>query len=394
MGEQGILLTQEVGSLAKPTWRVQPIDGLPITDEHIAQAGAWAERLGFDPAESTDLLQGWQAESGDGPPDDTVCEGIRLLAARYAIRLQEVAGLDILYDGEQDRPEMYEDLVRKAVGFEPRGRLRVFDNKSYLAFAVTGEPGITEPGYDAEYARVRAETDRTVKVPITGAYTAADWSFDEFYRERAEKGGRGLSEKEAKRAFVLDVAERVVRPNIAALLDSGAEWVQIDEPAATTKPDEVPLFVEAFNRSIAGLSGRFSVHICFPEDYGLLFPHVAELENCSQFSLEFANRDSRELGTDAESRPAYEVLHQFAEHTPDTAIGLGVASVHDNDVEAAELVRDRTLRAVEILGDPRLVYPSPDCGLRTRSHEVALGKLQATVAGTRQARELITGTAA
>jgi 5-methyltetrahydropteroyltriglutamate--homocysteine methyltransferase len=383
MGE--LLLTQEVGSLAKPSWRVQPVDGLPVTKQHIADAADWAERLGLDPDESTELLL--KAQQEDGPLDPETETAIKLLAARYAIRLQERAGLDILYDGEQDRPEMYQSLVENATGFEPRGRRRVFDNKSYLASAVVDLPGIEEPAYKTEFARIQAETDRVIKVPITGAYTVADWSFDEYYVQRLERGGRGLSEEEAKRSFVLDVATHVVRPNIAALAEAGAEWIQIDEPAATTKPHEVPLFVEAFNRSVAGLAGKFSVHICFPEDYGLLFPHVQELEGCSQFSLEFANRDGRELGTDAASRPAYEILHEFKKRTPDIAIGLGVSSVHDNDVEAAELVRDRVLRALEIIGDPTKINPSPDCGLRTRGQSVAFDKLKAVVEGTRLARE-------
>jgi 5-methyltetrahydropteroyltriglutamate--homocysteine methyltransferase len=356
-----------------------------VTEAHIHEAARWGEELGFDPEESTGILRTIQ-ETGEAP-DDEGREAIRLLAVRYAIRLQEAAGLDILYDGEQERPEMYEDLVRKATGFRPRGRFQSFDHKSYLKFAAVERPGIEEPGYRTEFAHARARTDRTVKVPITGAYTVGDWSFDEFYRERTERGGKGLPEGEARRALVLDVAERVVRPNIRALLDAGAEWVQIDEPAATTRPEEVPLFVEAFNRSVAGLAGRFSVHICFPENYDLLFPHVADLENCSQFSLEFANRDSREPGVTADARPAYEILHKFAEHTPEAGIGLGVASVHDNDVEAAELVRDRTLRAVEIIGDPARIYPSPDCGLRTRTWDVAFDKLKATVEGAQLARD-------
>lgn len=381
-----ILLTQEVGSLAKPSWRVQPVNGQPVTDAHIDEATEWGERLGFDPAESTELLRAAQQEGAPLHPEDR--EAVKLLAARYAIRLQEKAGLDILYDGEQDRPEMYQDIVSKATGFEPRGRLRAFDNKSFLKYAVVELPGIDQPGYDDEFARIRGETEKIVKVPITGPYTVADWSFDEYYRQSVKRGGRGLPQADAKRAFVLDVAERVVRPNIASLIEAGAEWIQIDEPAATTKPNEVPLFVEAFNRSIAGLAGKFSVHICF-SDYSLLFPHVEKLENCSQFSLEFANRDGRELGTDAASRPAYEILNEFKAHTPDTAIGLGVTSVHDNDVETVPLVRDRVLRAVDILGDPGLVYPSPDCGLRTRGWAVAYEKLSATVEGTHLARDVL-----
>ena len=380
------LLTQEVGSLSKPDWRVQPINGQPVTDEHIEQATGWAGRLGLDSDEAAEILGAAQAEGGSISDESKLA--IKTLAARYAIRLQERAGLDILYDGEQDRPEMYQDAVEKIGGFEPRGRLRAFDNKSFLKSAVVRRPAYNGAWYDSEFLRVRGETSKDVKVPITGAYTIADWSFDEYYRKGRLAGGLEASPAEAKRAFVLDLADHVLRPAIASLIDAGAEWVQIDEPAATTKPHEVPLFIESFNRSVAGLVGRFSVHICF-SDYSLLFPHVERLENCSQFSLEFANRDGRQLGADKAHRPAYEILQAFRDRAPDTAIGLGVTSVHDNDVEAVELVRDRVLRAVDIVGDPAKIYPSPDCGLRTRSWEVAYDKLAVTVEGTQLAKQAL-----
>ena len=380
-----ILQTQEVGSLAKPSWRVQPLAGEPITDAHIDDAIDWAKRLDIDTDLPKDVLE-------TARQDEKLTEesriAIRNLAANYAIRLQEKAGLDIIYDGEQDRPEMYQDAIDKTHGFEDRGRLRAFDNKSFLKSAVVSQPHVDQPWYLDELKRIASQTDRHIKVPITGAYTLADWSFDEYYQKSTQKGGKGLSKKQAKQAFVYDLAENVLRPSIARLVEAGAKWIQIDEPAATTKADEVPLFVESFNRSVAGLAGKFSVHICF-SDYDLLFPHVEKLENCSQFSLEFANRDPRGLGSDKANRPAYEVLAKVRDHTPNTGVGLGVTSVHDNLLESPELVRDRVLRAVEILGDPAKVYPSPDCGLRTRSWDVAFAKLKTTVNGTKLARQTL-----
>lgn len=384
-----LLQTQEVGSLAKPDWRVQPVTHGTLTDAHIAGAHEWARRLDIPADEVEHSLrptQQWLASEG---VLDAVHAGVvRNLAAQFAVRLQEKAGIDILFDGEQDRPEMYQDAIAKTNGFAWRGHIRAFDKhpaKSFLKAAVVGPPSIKEPWHTDETERLQDLTSQAIKVPITGAYTLADWSFDEYYQRAVEQGGRGLSRAAAKRQFVYDLSDNVVRPNIQALLEAGATWVQIDEPAATTKPDEVPLFVEAFNRSVAGLVGKFSVHICF-SDYSLLFPHVQGLEDCSQFSLEFANRDPRTLGTDLTRRPAYEVLRDFRAYTPEIAIGLGVTSVHDNDIEAPDLVRDRVVRATNIIGDPGLIYPSPDCGLRTRSWDVAFKKLQATAEGTALAR--------
>ena len=52
-----------------------------------------------------------------------------------------------------------------------------------------------------------------------------------------------------------------------------------------------------------------------------------------------------------------------------------------------EAVRDRILYAVEVFDDPSRVHVMPDCGLRTRSWEVALAKLTNMVQGTEMAKE-------
>ncbi|HEX5796757.1 MAG TPA: hypothetical protein VFX86_00015 [Candidatus Saccharimonadales bacterium] len=375
-----VLQTQEVGSLAKPNWRVIPFREGRITADHLQEAEEWALRLDIDPERPLEVLVDAQTNlntQGRLEPDQAVA--IRSLAARFAVRLQEKAGLDILYDGEQDRPEMYQAAVEGTVGFEPRGRVRAFDNKSYEKSAITSPPGLIKPWHVEEVVRLQALTNRDIKVPITGAYTIADWSFDEYY-------AREEPLDTAKEKFVIDLARNVIRPNIESLLAKGVRWIQIDEPAATTKKDEVPLFIRAFNESVRGLAGRFSVHICF-SDYSNLFPHIEQLEGCSQFSLEFANRDPHDLGRDKAHRPAYEILAGFKRHAPETAIGLGVSDVHDNEIESPQLIRDRILRAVDIVENPALVYPSPDCGLRTRSWDVAYDKLQAVAIGSGLARE-------
>ncbi len=369
------LLTQEVGSLAKPNWRVAAVAGQEITDAHVAEALVWAERLGLDKDEIDFAFSRIRsdADCSEAECRDWAKESARFLAARFAVRLQESAGLDIIYDGEQDRSEMYQHAASRTEGFEWRGRVRVFDNNSFRKAACTAQVGILEPWHTDEVDRLaEIGTDKLIKVPVTGAYTLADWSYDEHYGNR--------------RDFVLDLARNVVRPNVASLLEQGVSWVQIDEPAATTKPDEVPLFVESFNESVRGLLGQFSVHICF-SDYSLLFPHVEQLENCSQFSLEFANRDDAQLGVDAAHRPAYEILADLRRHNPGAGVGLGVVSIHEDSLESPLLVRDRVLRAVDLLGDPAKVFPSPDCGLRTRSWEVTYEKLARTVAGTQLARQ-------
>ena len=52
-------------------------------------------------------------------------------ASLYGIRLLESAGLEVVYDGEQQRSEMYAAAVALADGFEFLGTVRSFDNKYY-----------------------------------------------------------------------------------------------------------------------------------------------------------------------------------------------------------------------------------------------------------------------
>ena len=376
-------VTREIGSLAKPGWRVKAIAGRPVEEKDVEDARGWGERLGIDPEELVEILQ-----RGEGFIDEEK-QKVQDYAALYGIRLLEKAGLEVVYDGEQRRSEMYDHAVRHATGFETRGTVRSFDNKYYTKAAVVEKP-LVEGAYDLEeFEFVRSHTERVVKVPLTGAYTIVDWSYDEYYARNGAMLGAARERAEARWRFGVDVARDVVRPNVAGLVEAGAEWVQIDEPAATTRPEEVPLVVETFNATREGVEARASMHICF-SDYNSLFPHVEELVGCYELQLEFSNRDSRELGTGAEDRPGYDVLGRFAQSAWDGKVGLGVVDIHTNFIEPPELVRDRILYASGIL-DPERIEVNTDCGLRTRTWEVSLEKLKNMVEGARLAEKELNG---
>lgn len=174
-----ILLTQEVGSLAKPDYRVAAVAGRELTKEHVKQASYWSNTLGLDPIEAEDIVcQARNEQRNNGSVTVENISNIRKLAAEQAIKLQEKAGLDIIYDGEQDRSEMYQHAVTRTNGFENRGLVRAFDNRTYKKSAVVNTPSITEPWHTEEITRLKELTTKQIKVPITGAYTIADWSYN------------------------------------------------------------------------------------------------------------------------------------------------------------------------------------------------------------------------
>jgi 5-methyltetrahydropteroyltriglutamate--homocysteine methyltransferase len=116
-------------------------------------------------------------------------------------------------------------------------------------------------------------------------------------------------------------------------------------------------------------------------DYRALFPAALEMKRCSMWMWELANK--------AASQDAYRFLDLMVEYDDHRKIGLGVVDSHADDIESPQLVRDRLLRAAEVLEDPQRVFVNPDCGLRTRSLDVAFAKLKSMVEGAKMAREVI-----
>jgi 5-methyltetrahydropteroyltriglutamate--homocysteine methyltransferase len=375
---RGLFPTQEIGSLARPRWQLLGQRGEPLDDDAKAEFRHWDERTGFaaDLPRVRDALLAGRAREVE--PDS-----VRDLGALFGIRYLESAGLDRVYDGEARRIEMYEYPIRQMRGFRFQGHVRSFDNKYYLKAAVVDEVRLEHPYHIEEFDFVREHARAEPKLPITGPYTLADWSYNEHYLAR-QKGWKGrASRRAAQREFVVDVARRAIRPTIQALIEHGCRVIQIDEPAAGTHPDEADLVVEGFNAATEGFDAEFSMHICF-SNYRDLLPKLLEAKRCRQWVWEFANRDT-------EGHDGYEVLKSLVEYGDTREVGLGVLDVHRDTVETPEMVAARIDRAVQYLGDPRRIWVNPDCGLRTRSLPVARAKLEAMVQGAGLARRRYEG---
>ncbi|MBN2379282.1 hypothetical protein JXM67_05715 [candidate division WOR-3 bacterium] len=380
------LTTHEVGSMAKPSWRVKPFRNLALTDADIEKAEAWGRRLEIE--ETAELLE-LLSKRRDFSKEEK--DRIRRFSSLYGIRLQEKAGLDLVWDGEQQRVEMYEHPVKRMSGFRFRGHVRSFDNKYYRKASCVGEPGLKEDLHTEEYKMMAGIARNPLKVPVTGAYTIVDWSFDENYVKDLTPGAADIHERrrKARSQFLVDVSQETIYPTLKSLHEAGAKYLQIDEPAATTKRDEIPEFIGSVAESIGDLAGKafFTIHICF-SDYMLLFPHLKELEGIlDEVHLEYANRDSQELGTTADKRFGYEILHDLKNTS--FVVGLGVLHIHTDFIEPPELVRDRILYAVDVIGDPARIMVSPDCGLRTRTWEVTYEKLRNMIEGVQLARKVL-----
>ncbi len=78
-------------------------------------------------------------------------------------------------------------------------------------------------------------------MPITGPYTLANWSFNEAYEDDDE--------------LTLAVAD-LVNEEIEKLVEAGARYIQIDEPALATTPDDHAIVGEALEHIVADIPRR------------------------------------------------------------------------------------------------------------------------------------------
>ena len=295
-------------------------------------------------------------------------------ASIETIKMLEDVGLDIVWDGEMHRWEMYYHPISYIQGIEFVGQVRILDNRYFVKGAVKSIPKLVKNYHLEEYLFIRENARKPVKIPITGPYTIADWSFNEFYIKkwmRFEKDPK-IVRYNAKRELVIDIAKNVINPVLKDLSKYEVFRIQIDEPAATTHPNEMDIFVEAFNEAVKDIKATITTHICY-SNYDLLLPYIHELKT-KQLTLEFANRDSWRRGIDDEARRGYSLLKKLKEYGYDKELGLGVIDVHTNEIEPVELIVDRIKYALKYI-EPDKLFINPDCGLRTRAREIARKKL-------------------
>ncbi|MEN3014778.1 MAG: hypothetical protein ABDH21_01775 [bacterium] len=360
------ILTHEIGSLAKPSWRVKPFRNIPLSEQDLQEAVNWAKKLQIT-HEVEELIEILKKNLNKIVSSQEEKHKIIYYSSLYATRLLENVGLDLVYDGEQHRSEMYEYPIKNIQGFEFKGHVRSFDNKYYKKASIISKPKLIKPYHTQETRVIKSFARKKLKIPITGPYTLVDWSFDEYYYKF---NLLELQEKKYREQFLKDMSG-IIRMNIEEIIQNGADFIQIDEPAATTKKDEVELFVNTIVDTVKGLESKanFSIHICF-SNYELLFPTISKLDGIvKEIHFEYANRDSWKLGK--KNRKGYKILNYFK--NTNFIVGLGVIDVHTDRIESIDLIRERVLYALDVVG-PR-VYVSPDCGLRTRSWEIAYQKL-------------------
>lgn len=293
-------------------------------------------------------------------------------ATLMAISDQQLAGIDIVGDGEMRRESYSNRLATALAGIDI--------DQPGVAYDRTGAPNpvprvsgqIRRIGpieaQDAAFLKTRARG--SVKITLPGPFTMTQQAQNDYYPDNA--------------ALAMDYAI-AVNAEIKDLFAAGCDIVQLDEPYLQARPEEARGYaLEAIDRAVEGVGGLTALHVCFgyahvhrgaakPKGYDFL----AELDACK---IDIISIEAAQPVLD----PA--ILAEL----PSKRIMYGVIDLNDPAIETAEVVAERIRAALPYI-DPERLMIAPDCGMKYHSREVAFGKLKAMCDGAKIVRAELGG---
>ncbi len=305
--------------------------------------GLWTTSVGSMPKPS--YITKARSQFARGEIGRDALKDLEKQATREWIEFQNSIDTDLVVDGEQYRGDMVAFFAEELPGLEMGGLVRSYGNRYYRKPIATGPVGRDKPITVEWWEYAQSLTEKPVKGMLTGPYTICDWSFNEHY--------------DTRRDFVLDLA-KVIRDEALDLEKAGARFIQIDEPAASTRMDELDLVIESMRIVTEPLSAHTITHICYG-DFHNAYPKMLDIP-VDQIDLEFANSD-------------YSLLEEFYDNPFTKYVGLGVVDVHTHKQETVEEIADGIRKSIKLI-PPERVFVDPDCGLKTRTPDEAKEKLK------------------
>ncbi|MBK4216876.1 methionine synthase [Paracoccus caeni] len=329
-----LLPTSTAGSLPKPSWLAQP------------------EKL-WSPWK----LQG--EELIEGKQD----------ALRVSLGEQQLAGIDIVSDGEQTRQHFVTTFIEhlSGVDFEKRETVKIRDRYDASVPTVVGAVAREKPVFVEDARFLRQQTKAPIKWALPGPMTMIDTLYDSHYKSREKLAWEFAT---------------ILNQEAKELEAAGVDIIQFDEPAFNVFFDEVNDWgIATLEKAIEGLNCETAVHICY--GYGIK-----------------ANTDwKKTLG--AEWRQYEEIFPKLQKssidlvslechnsHVPMDLIELirgkkvmvGAIDVASETIETPEDVANTIRKALQFVDADKL-YPCTNCGMAPLSRTVARSKLNALSAG-------------
>lgn len=329
-----LLPTSTAGSLPKPSWLAEP------------------EKL-WSPWK----LQG--NELIDGKRD----------ALRVSLQSQELAGVDIVSDGEQTRQHFVTTFIEhlSGVDFENRKTVKIRDRYDASVPTVVGPVSRQKPVFVEDAKFLRSQTKQPIKWALPGPMTMIDTLYDDHYKSREK-----LAWEFAK----------ILNQEAKELEAAGVDIIQFDEPAFNVFFDEVNDWgIACLERAIEGLKCETAVHICY--GYGIKANTDWKKTLGSewrQYEEVFPKLQKSKIDIISLECHNSHVPVELLELIRGKKVMVGAIDVATDEIETPEEVAE-TLRTALKYVDADKLYPCTNCGMAPLSRTVANAKLDALSAG-------------
>ena len=289
-----------------------------------------------------------------------------------AIRDQELAGIDLVGDGEMRRESYSNRLATALSGIDSVNHGTAIDltGKANPVPRVVGPIRRVGPIEVQDVAFLKRHSTKPIKLTIPGPFTMTQQAQNDYYP--------------SAEALAMDYAA-VVNEEVQALFEADVDVVQLDEPYLQARADQAQDYaLAAIDRALEGVTGTTALHICF----GYALVHDNNVKPKAYDFLGELNRSRVDVISVEAAQPNLDP--SILTELPDKIIIYGVLDLSDSEIETPERVADRIRQALKYVSSDRL-WIAPDCGMKYHSRAVAFGKLKAMADGAAIVRRELKG---
>jgi 5-methyltetrahydropteroyltriglutamate--homocysteine methyltransferase len=288
-------------------------------------------------------------------------------AVQSVVALQELAGLDVLTDGEWWRKSYIGVIAELAHGFELSRNPA--DGRPWTV--VVDQLAPKQPGFIAQEVKyLKKLTGRQIKATLPSPALLGERMWDKTASAKAYP---------RREDFVEDCVP-ILRKELELLCEEGVSIVQIDDPhlclfvdpavrSQYEDADKAADFaVDMTNHVVEGMKDvKLAVHLCrragarvrgeaqFRGGYDPILPQLNRLK-VHHLTMEF-------------TAPGAGDMSVFRQLRDDLEIGLGCVSCQPGEIDSAQTIVDRVEMALKHLAADRITL-NPDCGFAPGSAAV------------------------
>jgi 5-methyltetrahydropteroyltriglutamate--homocysteine methyltransferase len=264
---------------------------------------------------------------------------------KEVIEEQISAGVELITDGQIRWEDGQSYIAKKLDGIEIGGLFRYFDNNTYYRQPIIkDEIRWREPIILNDWKKAQEWAGNIpVKAVLTGPYTLARLSRDEYYKDL----------EKLTKAYTKALIEEV-----KLLEENKVKYLQFNEPSIQYYPEDFDLLLEIYKEIRKYFSGKLAIYTYFHTVLPLK-DRIKDLP-IDIFGIDFVSRKEN-----------FEILKDFPKNM---ALGYGIVDARNTKLETPDQIAQLIKQALNYIEDENL-YINPSAGLEYLPRERAYEKL-------------------